>query len=674
MSGLDIELVANLSTIAKQVQENEIPDINIGNYTPFSHSSNTGTGFHGQAYYSSSTNTLVIAAAGTNPNHGTWDGLRDLRQDAELGAGLAEYIGLQTLQTSDMQSFVDQTIVDATDQYGGQINIIVTGFSLGGYLAQATAPSNATIVAFESPGMGGLVGSEVTNENVHYYYSNPSTWSVLTTIIHSSGDHVSDNIYYLQGGNDHSISELADYLQTNNPSFSSLAEIQEFNEVQERVRVGLEIFENNPEFLQNPAQVDTFLQGLSDHPEVAMGVYGMAQILYGDIDNLVEGTSYDFRFGRDIGQFNSGEIVAGGIDDAGNGFVIFADQINGVLDSVTAKGLNLTADQVVLAARNGGEDLNGMENAVNLVESSAEPVYGTFDGFEYLDVGPDTPEYDLVILTDFSHGTSSTQVSSEDLIIADVVANGTIVPGGNWSVATTIANESGIFATPSGIAADWNSPGRGTVLDDLSDNVSTIHNDFYGGFVEVSPGVYEHPDVVVAMPSSDITSSFVSINQFAEIDPLVLDLDGDGIELTPFNEHNIYFDVDNDGAIERTGWVGADDGILGHDLNGDGEINNITETLSEYYGAADSRGASGQSTRGEGNYGTGAIYGNGFEALATLDSNNDGIIDASDTQFSTLRVWQDANSDAQTDAGELISLVGYVASNVKHPGEWRMAA
>ena len=297
-------------------------------------------------------------------------------------------------------------------------------------------------------------------------------------------------------------------------------------------------------------------------------------------------------------------------------------------------------------------------------EIEYNPTTGTFGGVDFLDVGPDTPEYDLVILTDFSHGTSSTQVSSEDLIIADVVANGTIVPGGNWSVATTIANESGIFATPSGIAADWNSPGRGTVLDDLSDNVSTIHNDFYGGFVEVSPGVYEHPDVVVAMPSSDITSSFVSINQFAEIDPLVLDLDGDGIELTPFNEHNIYFDVDNDGAIERTGWVGADDGILVHDLNGDGEINNITETLSEYYGAPE---------------GTGAIYGNGFEALATLDSNNDGIIDASDTQFSTLRVWQDANSDAQTDAGELISLAeaGITSidlNNTEDGALWRLAA
>lgn len=32
--------------------------------------------------------------------------------------------------------------------------------------------------------------------------------------------------------------------------------------------------------------------------------------------------------------------------------------------------------------------------------------------------------------------------------------------------------------------------------------------------------------------------------------------------------------------------MGADDAILVHDLNGDGDINNITEMLSEYYGAA----------------------------------------------------------------------------------------
>ncbi|WP_200962083.1 Ig-like domain-containing protein, partial [Pseudovibrio sp. POLY-S9] len=127
----------------------------------------------------------------------------------------------------------------------------------------------------------------------------------------------------------------------------------------------------------------------------------------------------------------------------------------------------------------------------------------------------------------------------------------------------------------------------------------------------------------------------------AEIDPLVLDLDGDGIELTPFADRQIYFDMDNDGALERTGWVGADDAILVHDRNGDGQINDITETLSEYYGAP---------------AGTGAVHEDGFDALNTFDSNNDGRINASDTSFGSLKIWQDVNQNGRSEADELKTL------------------
>ncbi len=44
------------------------------------------------------------------------------------------------------------------------------------------------------------------------------------------------------------------------------------------------------------------------------------------------------------------------------------------------------------------------------------------------------------------------------------------------------------------------------------------------------------------------------------IDPLVLDLDGDGIELTSVDNHVVRFDVDGDGFGEATGWVHSDDG------------------------------------------------------------------------------------------------------------------
>lgn len=90
------------------------------------------------------------------------------------------------------------------------------------------------------------------------------------------------------------------------------------------------------------------------------------------------------------------------------------------------------------------------------------------------------------------------------------------------------------------------------------------------------------------------------------IDPLVIDLNGDGIKLTRYTDTPILFDIDNDGgSLEETGWVSAADGILVRDLNNNGKIDNIAEMFSEYYGGkAGSQGESGEKR-----------YMNGFEAL-----------------------------------------------------------
>lgn len=50
--------------------------------------------------------------------------------------------------------------------------------------------------------------------------------------------------------------------------------------------------------------------------------------------------------------------------------------------------------------------------------------------------------------------------------------------------------------------------------------------------------------------------------------PLVIDLDGDGVEVSQLLRHSVFFDVDSDGIRERTAWVSADDGLLVLDRNG----------------------------------------------------------------------------------------------------------
>jgi hypothetical protein len=52
----------------------------------------------------------------------------------------------------------------------------------------------------------------------------------------------------------------------------------------------------------------------------------------------------------------------------------------------------------------------------------------------------------------------------------------------------------------------------------------------------------------------------------------------------------------------------------------------------------------------------GTVAANGYLALADFDTNHDGFIDAKDAGFNDLQVWQDANQDGVTQAGELHSL------------------
>ncbi|TAL43533.1 MAG: hypothetical protein EPN89_15610, partial [Methylovulum sp.] len=136
-----------------------------------------------------------------------------------------------------------------------------------------------------------------------------------------------------------------------------------------------------------------------------------------------------------------------------------------------------------------------------------------------------------------------------------------------------------------------------------------------------------------------INSSFV--------DPLVLDLNGDGVHLTDFASNPVLFDIDNDGSSkELTGWVSTADGILVQDLNGNGKIDNISETFSEYFNG----------TTGTGGNAGSKPYKDGLAALKSQDSNKDNKFTAADANWSNVRVWVDANHNGSTDSGELKTL------------------
>lgn len=129
---------------------------------------------------------------------------------------------------------------------------------------------------------------------------------------------------------------------------------------------------------------------------------------------------------------------------------------------------------------------------------------------------------------------------------------------------------------------------------------------------------------------------------FDKPSPLVLDLDGNGIELTSVSGGEfVHFDHNANGFATASGWTAGVDGFLALDLNEDDIINNGTELFGDQTG-----------------------FENGFLALAAYDSNGDGSITAEDQVWESLRVWVDVNQNGISEEGELHTLGALLITSI----------
>ncbi|MBI5785503.1 MAG: hypothetical protein HZA64_08610 [Rhodocyclales bacterium] len=174
---------------------------------------------------------------------------------------------------------------------------------------------------------------------------------------------------------------------------------------------------------------------------------------------------------------------------------------------------------------------------------------------------------------------------------------------------------------------------------------------FYDAFRSIVDG-YLHVgklllDILIpsaeAAQDSEINDPYLQSRGWSTKDPLVLDLDNDGIETVGI-EAGILFDHNADGIKTGTGWLKGDDAFLVLDRNGNGVI----DSGRELFGVETLVGTDNQDH---------PIYAtDGFDALTSVDSNGDGLFNAADTQYTNVRLWQDTNQDGISQANELQSL------------------
>lgn len=126
-----------------------------------------------------------------------------------------------------------------------------------------------------------------------------------------------------------------------------------------------------------------------------------------------------------------------------------------------------------------------------------------------------------------------------------------------------------------------------------------------------------------------------SFGDIGDVWPIVIDMDGDGVQITPVHESTAFFDMNDDGFRNLTGWAGPGDGLLAYDRDADGAITSIDEIAFIGY----QEGAASD-----------------LEGLRAFDTNEDGNLSGDDAQWNQFGVWIDANQDGVSDAGEFLSL------------------
>ncbi|MEQ9726991.1 calcium-binding protein [Pseudomonas sp. WHRI 8822A] len=325
----------------------------------------------------------------------------------------------------------------------------------------------------------------------------------------------------------------------------------------------------------------------------------------GGADTLVGGKSTDYLWGMDGADSINGEGGNDYLYGGGGGDTIYGG-----------------AGNDLIRGDKGDDEIYGEDDNDRLYGGGGADTLQGGDGHDFLDGGADADQlfggagYDVYI------------VDSKDTIsdldgLGNVVLNGKVLTGGTRkeSDPENTYRGGGNTYVLSGTTLIVNG---GLTINNYDKSQSSLHIVLTDEEDEDSP-----PPSPDGGPSTGGAETKTS--------PIIIDLDGDGVETLPIGEK--FFDLDADGLSESTGWVSSDDGLLVHDRDGNGRISNGTELFGNH--SLLSNGETAQ---------------NGFQALAEYDNNGDAVVDAQDASYASLQVWRDLNGNGISEEGELQTL------------------
>jgi hypothetical protein len=187
-------------------------------------------------------------------------------------------------------------------------------------------------------------------------------------------------------------------------------------------------------------------------------------------------------------------------------------------------------------------------------------------------------------------------------------------------------------------------------------HISNYYYDVHDEITQSNSGTSAGTDVILVGDMEDLDHAHVAqgqvtvdtvlnkhqtyqINGHGRVSPIILDLDGNGKVSASNGEYlphgntfsadgAVFFDFYGNGFPVATEWVGEGDGLLCRAP--EGKMN------------------------GTHLFGTANGYANGFDEMASLDADNNGVLEGAELEG--LYVWQDKNHNAIADQGELSTL------------------